>query len=227
MRTWIDYVAEGARLFWGNEPEPEYTTLNSDGAGPNATVRIKGENPPRSTIERQLLIRQKKVTYVNYLCIFGGVMLFLMVVCVLSDSPAGFVLFGILAALGFRFFFYPQGKELFEEADRLKQKLFLDAYNTEFIAPLADRSTLRITVHFQIPRDMNAPHFTEQLNRVTEAKLIMYTQRFATPPSRLDIQDCLNRELVQFQDENNVSVFRVDVPITIHVHPDKPKGVYV
>jgi hypothetical protein len=67
----------------------------------------------------------------------------------------------------------------------------------------------------------------EQLNRVTEAKLIDFTQRFTEPPSRSTIEEYLNRELVQFQDENNVPIMRVNIPIAIHVHPDKPKGVHV
>jgi hypothetical protein len=101
----------------------------------------------------------------------------------------------------------------------------LHTYNTEFTAPLADRSTLRVTVHFQIPR--NFTPLVEQLNRVAEAKLIVYTQEFFAPPSRLDIEGVLNRELVRFQNENEVPVLRVQVPIAIHVHPDKSEGVNV
>jgi hypothetical protein len=105
-------------------------------------------------------------------------------------------------------------------------KLFvLDAFNTEFTAPLADRSTLRITVHFQIPP--SSPQFVEQLNRVTEAKLIPYIQPFVDPPNRLQIQDFLNEALVRFQDENQVAVLRVEVPIAIHIRPDKPRIVNV
>ena len=74
---------------------------------------------------------------------------------------------------------------------------------------------------------MNTPHFVEQLNRVTEAKLITHTQEFAEPLSRFEIEDYLSRQLVQFQEENDVRVLRVTVPIAIHVHPDKPRGVNV
>jgi len=65
------------------------------------------------------------------------------------------------------------------------------------------------------------------LNRVTEAKLVVFTQLLTEPPSRLAIQEYLNRELVQFQDDNHVDVLRVQVPLAVHVHPDKPKGVNV
>jgi hypothetical protein len=115
----------------------------------------------------------------------------------------------------------------------------LDAYLIEFTAPLADRSTLLISVHFQIPRELDTslplsygtpppfPNLVKQLNRVIEVKLITYVQQFTEPPSRLAIEDHLNHELVRFQDENKIAVLRVEVPIAIHVDPEKPRGVNV
>ena len=115
----------------------------------------------------------------------------------------------------------------------------LDAYLIEFTAPLADRSTLLISVHFQIPRELDTSiplsygtpppfsHLVKQLNRVIEVKLITYVQQFTEPPSRLAIEDHLKHELVRFQDENKVAVLRVEVPIAIHVDPEKPRGVNV
>jgi len=130
-------------------------------------------------------------------------------------------------------------KEHQEAAAAFAQQILLDAYNTEFTAPLADRSTVAITVHFHIPRELNVPvptryapapavpHLVEQLNRVTEAKLVVFAQQRTEPPGRLEIEDYLNRALVQFQDDNHVDVLRVQVPLAIHIHPDKPKGVNV
>jgi hypothetical protein len=74
----------------------------------------------------------------------------------------------------------------------------------------------------EIPSDL-----VQNLNRVTEAKLVIYSQALTELPSRRDIEEHLNYELAQFQDENQISVMRIAVPIAIHVHPDKPKGTHV
>lgn len=113
----------------------------------------------------------------------------------------------------------------------------LHAYNTEFLIPLADYSAVAITVLFQVPSHLAAPvhayptppvpALVEQLNRVTENLLIHLCLRFTTPPSTQQIQDYLETYLVQFQDENHLAVLRLNVPLAVHKHPDKPKSVHV
>jgi len=147
-----------------------------------------------------------------------------------------------LGAVGFLYYKWPYAKRLELNKRRIDDApIPLDVYNTEFTSPLVDRSVVRITVHFQIPRGLaknvaasssyvptDVPSdLAQNLNRVTEAKLVIYTQVLAEPPSRLNLEEYLNYELTQFQDENRISVMRVTVPIAIHVHPDKPKGVNV
>lgn len=203
----------------------------------NAGPRIKGANPPIANLHVAATLWGEVGDFRTYFvfaligCVFG--LLFLI---------AGQVFLGLLAIGGCGWaaqHFVQEWQKKTDQRAVYTKPIPLDAYNTEFTCPLADRSMLRATVHFQIPRELNysapatytAPaassHFVEQLNRVTEAKLITYTQDFAEPPSRLEIEKYLNHQLVQFQDENDVRVLRVSVPIVIHVHPDKPRGVHV
>jgi hypothetical protein len=223
-----------------------FITTDSDGSKQESAsefvVRIRGENPIQANVEQARRVAEELSRLSNLetaLWITAGI--FVIGVWVIPDQPSvsSTILIGIIAAGIYYGLLDRQRKECTKEFESIQQLVPLDAYNTEFTSPLADRSTVRITVHFQVPRNLSsvAPspygppslpsHFVEQLNRVTEAKLITYTQSFTDPPSRLTIEDFLNRELVQFQNENNVLVLRVSVPIAIHIHPDKPKGVNV
>jgi hypothetical protein len=204
--------------------------------------RIRGENPVRANVEEARRIEDelsRLSSIETALWITTG--LFVLGFLFIPDSVSVLSIIAILgiAALVYFGFLDRERKQLTMELQAVPLLVPLDAYNTEFVSPLADRSTVRITVHFQVPRALNsvAPstygtpqlpsHFVEQLNRVTEAKLITFTQSFGDPPSRLELEDFLNRELVQFQNENSVPVLRANVPIAIHIHPDKPKGVNV
>jgi hypothetical protein len=205
--------------------------------------RIRGENPVRANVEEARRIQDelsRLSSIETALWITTGI--FVLGFLFIPDSVSVLSIIAIMgiAALVYFVFLDRERKELTAELQAVPQLVPLDAYNTEFVSPLADRSTVRITVHFQIPRALSGSavptpygppplpsHFVEQLNRVTEAKLITYTQSFEDPPSRLELEDFLNRELVQFQNENSVPVLRASVPIAIHIHPDKPKGVNV
>jgi len=201
---------------------------------PNYKRKIRDQNPPPWKVERAQDLQQKISVTKNLekaSVVILGALVFL---CLLSGQYFFAIIF---IALGLTV--YPAFKLIRREHQQaaavFSEQVLLDAYNTEFTAPLADRSMVCITVHFHIPREHNipvnspgaAPHLVEQLNRVTEAKLVVFTQLLTEPPSRLAIQEYLNRELVQFQDDNHVDVLRVQVPLAVHVHPDKPKGVNV
>jgi hypothetical protein len=100
----------------------------------------------------------------------------------------------------------------------------LHSFNTDFTAPLADDTTLQVTVHFQIPSSVGD---TEQLNRITENILVPFCLPLSKPPVASQIEEHLQTRLVQFQDENNIPVLRVNVPIVFHVRPEKKKVVDV
>ena len=154
-----------------------------------------------------------------------------------SPGPIFIIFLTAASAVGLYFFIIDSRLTLTKEIELISKPFPLDTSHFEFTSPLGDRSTIRITVQFQLPAELTATSMynshiipsalVENLNRITESKLVIFTQVFDQPPSRLELQDFLNRELVQFQYENNISIMRVTVPIAIHVHPDKPKGVNV
>ena len=239
MANWIDVLAERVRLFADKLQEggqPRYDTDRPTVNDPNTTRRIKSENPPQIRNEQ---IDSHNASWSMLQTLFYGC-LALAVILILASAFTGniTVLFIVLIGAGFGIKYLVQQEKLLDaQHQKLSEPIFLDAYNTDFVCPLADRSTIRATVHFQIPRELNNPpygnstspsHFVEQLNRVTEAKLIPYTHQFTEPPTRHQLEGYLQVELAQFQDENHVSVLRVNVPLVIHVHPDKPpKEVHV
>jgi hypothetical protein len=206
--------------------------------------RIKGDNPPLWKKEQanqlQGKIRDANSLDTIYLC--GGLAIISAAVLFhwfapWSPGPMFIIFLTAAAAVGIYSFINDTRLTLTKEIELLSKTFPLDAQHFEFTAPLSDRSTIRITVRFELPSELTATTsynsqtiqsaLVENLNRITESKLVIYTQTFEKPPSRLELQDFLNHELVQFQDENNISIMRVIVPIAIHVHPDKPKGVHV
>lgn len=102
----------------------------------------------------------------------------------------------------------------------------LYVYNTEFTLLLADKSTLKTTVHFQIPNHQQV--LIEQLNRVTEKELLIFTGSKAKPPSVSELENHLHLSLVQFQNENVVAVLRVEICANIHLpKPNQSGELYV
>jgi Ca2+/Na+ antiporter len=207
--------------------------------------RLHGENPPQSMIDQaqKVTARVRESDTIANLSFGIGLMLILAMVVIHFATPTSIEpMYGILlvaaAAIVIYYAYRDKREALQKEVAALPTQVPLDAFNTEFTSPLADHATLRITVHFQIPSNlaqtasssyqMVPSNLVENLNRITEAKLIIYTQPFTEPPSREDLEEFLNRALVQFQDENNISVMRVNVPIAIRVQaPEKPKSVNV
>jgi|SRR5580704_7223689 hypothetical protein len=233
--TFTSRLADLIKLFADNfESAPRRTSSKylCPDPEPGFERKIRDQNPPPWKVERAQDLQQKISVTTNLekacVVILGGIIF----LCLVTGQ---FFFAIIFIALGFAIYpaFRLIRREHQQAAAVFNEQVLLDAYNTEFTAPLADRSMVCITVHFHIPREHNmpinaqAPHLVEQLNRVTEAKLVVFTQLLAEPPSRLAIQEYLNRELVQFQDDNHVDVLRVQVPLAVHVHPDKPKGVNV
>lgn len=222
-----------------DEPESPQSRYNDRPLEPPVMPKIRGENPPRWILDQGKKLRQK-IDFISALAWTVAIVGFVFI--------AGFAMLRMYHSIGFVLLILgacylaigSQRKAYANEADILNQPIYLDAFNTEFICPLSNRSTLRITVHFQIPRELNVaipassyyaspppPHIVEQLNRVTEAKLFVYTQQFSEPPDRPRIEDYLREALVQLQDENNISVLRIEVPIIIPIAPGRPRGVNV
>jgi hypothetical protein len=123
-----------------------------------------------------------------------------------------------------------------DELEKLRAPIPLFSYNVEFTAPLLDNSTIRITVYFQIPRELGGstqdPKYAvsasmEELNRLTENILIRFCKPLDKPPPEAALQDHLSHELVRFQDENKVAVLRIDVPLVIVVPPERTRSVNV
>ena len=196
--------------------------------------RLKGENPPQWAKERSNQFDQqlRNANELDTTYFVAGLVIILAGVLFHfaereSAAPTWVIILTVVAVIAATHTTKSKRDLIQQEMTALSQQLTLNAYNTEFTAPLADRSTLRITVHFQLPSVLAVPAFVEQLNRVTDVKLVVYAQESSAPPSRLQIEEYLNRELAQFQEENNIPVMRVNVPIAIHVHPDKPKAVHV
>src|ERR1700676_3540422 len=159
--------------------------------------RIRGVNPPPENVKYATDLRNEISTSRSLaLVIFvagAGLAALFKFSGFSSDSWLPITL--LIIAIGISGLLVNLSDKKATELEKQKPQLVeLDVYNTEFTSPLADRSTLRITLHFQIPRYLNlnlpspyglpaeSPHFVEQLNRVTEAKLVRYTQRFTDPP---------------------------------------------
>lgn len=201
--------------------------------------KIRGDNPPLSYAFRaaDLDFRASAASLaINILVPFLAIYLAYFAYTDTAYNDISHAVLFIMSA-GLLIAIIPGQKEieaLRKDAAFHRELVPVDAYNTDFACPLADHSTVRITVHFQIPRELNTgrdtsspSHFVEQLNRVTEVKLVTHTQQFSVPPPKEQVEHYLQTELVQFQNENSVSILRVNVPLIIHVHPDKPKGVHV
>ncbi len=249
-KQWLDeckLVAAAAReenpLKQPPPPPPFHIWLKIKEEEESPVPRIKGENPPISYLHKAALIAMEKYFATFALYPLGGAT-FLTGYAAFTETTYSEVirasLFLLAILLGIAVIsLNNQIEAKKKDVERHRALIPLDAYNTEFVCLLANRSTIRITVHFQIPQELNAStsaspygsapatsHFVEQLNRVTEASLISFCRTFTSPPSESRVEDHLQRDLVRFQNENNVAVLRVNVPI-IDPPPEQPKNTYV
>lgn len=194
-------------------------------------VRIRGANPPIVPIS-ELSELQRKLTTITVFSAVPVAFIVLGVTHTPYSSP--FWLLGAPAFAIFLFILYRSvSRELTERAKVLNvdvkdgglhpQIVPLLVYDAEFTCPLANRSTIVITVHFQVPYSLD-PFVRDIMSRVVKAKLIMFTQQLANMPERDTVKDFLETDLVQFQDENKISVLRVDVPLIIPVEKKTSGG---
>ena len=111
--------------------------------------------------------------------------------------------------------------------ERLLAPFTLHAYPTEFTLLLADNSTVKTTVHFQIPADKQI--LIEQLNHVTSKELLIFAARKHKRPTATELQNHLHLALVEFQNENDIAVLRVEISANIHFPKNSSPsgGLYV
>ncbi len=125
------------------------------------------------------------------------------------ENFGGVIMFILTGVGAYYAYFKDTQAELDKTREEVNRQVFLDAYTIEVTCPLADRSTLRVSLHFQVPRDLNVvaysspyggnpqdSHFVDKVTRATEAKLVRYTQGFTDPPSYAEIEEHLRRELL-------------------------------
>src|ERR1019366_9515476 len=119
--------------------------------------RIKTELPPRSRIEQLKIIDDK---YRDFQILLYGMVTITIIVELLAAAFGALWLVIILivaAVIAWSIYFKDADQKIKAEGAELRKPIFLDAYNTDFTCPLADRSVIRLTVHFQIPRELNMP----------------------------------------------------------------------
>lgn len=195
--------------------------------------RIRGDNPPLTTaLTYRKLTRDNTFYHYGFIvaAVLVGVLFFL---CFLTGwNPFVAVPLVILLFLAALFGFGQNSTA--RQLDVTPPIVPLYAYNTNFLAPLADGSRLTITIHFQLPAAhqavMDQYRMTEtpspcmeQLNRVTENLLIPFVFQLTKPPSPGDVEEHLHVNLVRFQNECNLPVLRVNVPLILHSPAVPPK----
>lgn len=183
--------------------------------------RIRGLNPPPENIKaaerhtRELQTVNVSEYFLMAVAALVGITL------ALAGSVMG--LFIIALPIGFAYLWLNGRRKQLDQLSHITNlPIPLHAYNTEFTLVLADNSTLKTNVHFQIPSTQT--QYMEQLNRVTEKQLLIFCATRTTPPGADEINDYLARSLVQFQDENFILVLRAEVSLHIHIPSPKPKG---
>jgi hypothetical protein len=184
---------------------------------------IRGDNPPLSKLA-------EIEKFENQNNIFNGleyasmlIILILGIFAAFSVAPFMILVFGLAGLLWC--LFNARRKELIKRAEIVSQPIILNSYNVEFTTALAGyESLIHTTVHFQAPSDFK---YLEQLNRVTENLLIHFSLSCKEPPQQEAVAQYLRQSLVQFQNENNLSVLRLNVPLLFPVAPDRPTGINV
>jgi hypothetical protein len=179
--------------------------------------RIRSDNPPEANRLAAGSIEFKNTIIIAFAVAFIAIEL--IIVIALPSIPENIRWPGILINL---FILLPalyKHSSNEKQADALRALFTLYAFNTEFTLLLADNSTLKTTVYFQIPNDKQ--YLIEQLNRVTEKELLIFAAGKTKPPPASEFEDHLHLALVQFQNENQLAILRVQIPVHIHI-PAKP-----
>jgi len=210
------------------------TTVRTGGVEP----RIRSANPPLTTVLAYQKLGKENTFYSYGFIVAAATAGVLFVIYLMAGFNPFVGVPLVLALLVAAFLGFGQNRTA-RELDVIPPIVPLYAYNTNFMVKFADHSLADITVHFQIPRDKGihtsdyrgcdqTQEFIEQLNRVTENILTPFCLRCPTLPDESVVQEHLHKELVTFQNENFVSVLKVNVPIILPIQPPpQPKTVYV
>ena len=201
--------------------------------------RIRGENPPPGNVEKFRNIRNEIMASRVFAAVvfIGGIVIALIAKYFLLPSDSWLPIILILLTIAVSGFLIYFSDNRISELDKFPQLFELDAYNREFISLLADRSTLHTAIHFEMPTHLamqvpgvpetQSTYHVEQLNRVTETLLVRFVAPMTDPPTRSEIEDHLEINLLQFQNEKRIPVLRLKVATNIHISAAKPKGVNV
>ena len=174
--------------------------------------RIRGENPPQELQELQQTVVRSHLIFAFYIgiCILVIIPYFTSGFSLWPGIYFGLAFFGLVLVI-----WRSSAKEELHNVDPTTPAFVpLLAFNTEFTAVLADASTISTTVLFQIPTVRSG--ITDNLNRITEAILLRFARDRGTPPTPREIEDHLETALVQFQNENQIPVLRVQVITNAH-----------
>jgi hypothetical protein len=187
---------------------------------PDGVPRIRGENPPPWAVEKHLYYRSVLSSLDGFYHLSIVVFFIALLFIFIFHSSLVPVIIAAAAGLGYLLTGTQYNHTLETMGDLPAVPTTLHAYPTAFTLLLADNSTTDTVVHFEIPADRQG--VIEQLNRVTEKELLIFAADKRTPPEAAAIEDYLHRALVRFQNENQLSVLRVQV--TVHLHIKKPEG---
>ncbi len=193
---------------------------------PPTIPRIRGDNPPLANLqEAQRITAEKTELQRNKRPVTFGICLtlFLFVAAKFTDdldkkdtiAVSGLLVLCLTIVL---FCWNLSREQKLVSPEAYRRAIPLHTFNTEFTLLLADTSTTSTTILFQI----SGGH-AESLNRMTEAILLRFAATMQTPPNAKEIEDHLETSLVQFQDENQIAVLRVQV--LTHIHIPKKKRV--
>jgi len=209
------------------KPNPEPTPIPKNESIPipkqesTPLPRIRGDNPPLASLQiaHDLTHENSDFPLLIGLCCFafaiGIILVFLRwpslgALCVLIAPYLGYLV-------------YKNYSNYRDHAAEFSKIVNLHAYNTEFTSVLADNSLHLTVILFQIPTNFQG--IIEQLNRITEGIILRFVAAKSKPVTGIELEEHLRTNLVQFQDENKLSVLRLQV--VTHVHAPAKRSLSV
>jgi hypothetical protein len=191
-------------------------------ATPSSAPQIRGEMPPPSKVAEIQNFKEECRRFDTYEYVLIGTLATLGLVLAFWSASATFLIF---IAAGFIWQqFNKKRKDLEQKEIIVNEPIILDPHDIEFTTPLSDNTLLCTTVHFLTPRKFE---HNNQLFLITENLLVNFSQQFKDPPTKEAIEDYLRTKLVQFQDETNLPVLRLNIPISLRIPPtpEKPRNL--
>ena len=234
---WLQYCKE-LTAEYPSDPRfelPEFdnwltnTMLFEDAAIP----RIRGTNPPRKSVREADSLREKANFGLPFM--IGGLVLIAVVLLRYYDDMNEYLRWGMLLVITIAIVIaFREIDTMKKEAEALRKPLNLFAYTREFEVTRADAETLKVTVHFELPANYQPTTQDSPTSPVRHLEVTTRTvlQKFAwngtTANPAPEVEDHLRKALVQFQDEKEIAVLRVQVPmVSVKGSPPAGGGIYV